>query len=90
MILSFLTSLSISPSTCELDPTTLNVNDGMWCLFSKNSVSKESETFPNIDIIIKTLVLKIKHIFYFSFKKITTFFTSKTKKFQGFNKVQQT
>jgi len=47
-------------------------------------VSKESEGFSNVDInvLLKTLILIIKHMFiFFLFKKPTTFFTLKTQKF---------
>jgi hypothetical protein len=52
-------------------------------------VPRESKASSNVDINVlsKTLFLKIKHI-YNIFQKPTTFFTLETKKFQGFNKIK--
>jgi hypothetical protein len=46
-------------------------------------MSKESEGFSNVDIsvLLKTLILIIKYMFFFLFKKPTTFFSLKTQKF---------
>jgi hypothetical protein len=82
--------LSTSLSTCELGPTTPNVNDGACCLFFGNYLSRELKVSLNIDIsvLLKTLVLKIKHVFIFLlFKNLQHFFSLKTKMSQGFNKV---
>jgi hypothetical protein len=79
--------LSTSLSTCELGPTTSNVSDGVCYLFSRNYVPTDLRASPNVDIsvLLKTLALKIKHVFiYFLFKNIQHFFSLETK---GFNKV---
>jgi hypothetical protein len=46
-------------------------------------MSKESEGFSNVDIsvLLKTLILIIKYMFFFLFEKPTTFFSLKTQKF---------
>jgi hypothetical protein len=53
-------------STCDLGLTTLNVNDGVYCLSSGNCVPGELEASLNVDInfFTKTLILEIKHIFF--------------------------
>ncbi len=65
MVLSSSIGLSTSFSTCELGLTIPNVSDGVCCLFFRNYVPRESKDFFNIDInvLFKTLVLEIKHIF---------------------------
>jgi hypothetical protein len=62
-----LTGLVTCFSTCELGLTTLNVNDGVHYLYFGNLVLGELEAFPNLDInvLFKTLILEIKHIFIF-------------------------
>jgi hypothetical protein len=59
--IGFVTSLS----TRELGPTTPNVSDGVCCLSSGNCLLGELEASPNVDInvLYKTLILKIKHIY---------------------------
>jgi len=56
--IGFSTSLSIS----ELDLTTLNVSDGVYCISFGNYVPRELEASPNVDISVsfKTLILKKK------------------------------
>ncbi len=53
-------------STGDFDLTTPNVNDGVCCISSGNYVPGESEASLNVDINVftKTLILKIKHIFF--------------------------
>ncbi len=57
--------LSTSLSIGDFGLTTFNVNDGVYCLSSGNCVRGESKASPNVDInvLTKTLILKIKHIF---------------------------
>ncbi len=52
--------------TGDLGLTTLNVNDGVCCLFSGNYIPRESKAFLNVDINVftKTLILEIKHIYF--------------------------
>ncbi len=82
-------SFSKGLSTCDLNLATPNVNDGVYCLSSGNYVPGESEASPNVDINVftKTLLLKIKHI-YFLFLLIT--YDIFYKKSKGFNKVLRT
>jgi len=55
-------TFSIGISTCELGLTSLDVNDGVCCLPSKNCVLVESKASRKIDVsvLFKTLSLKIK------------------------------
>jgi hypothetical protein len=51
----------IGLSTGALDLVTPNVNDGVYCLFLRNYVPGESNV--NINVLTKTLILEIRHIF---------------------------
>jgi len=61
----FSIGLSTNLLTNEFGLTIPNVSDGVCCLSFGNYVPRESKAFSNVDINVlsKTLILKIKHIF---------------------------
>jgi hypothetical protein len=70
------TNLSTNILASEFVLIIPNVSDGVCCLYSRNYVPGESKAFPNVDINVlsKTLILKIKHIYFYLFQKLVTFF----------------
>jgi hypothetical protein len=78
--------LTTSLLTNEFGPTAFNVNDGVRCLYFGNYVSRELKASPNVDInaLSKTLILKIKHLFFLFLSKIYNIFLYKNKKVSRF------